>query len=208
MYKLGTTKRGEIRLWIPQATPDKAFRISVTLVRDQEVDRSNPFAPTISIPLNLRSTRPRRLGTSRRQAQRVLSLSIFQALTRSGWRWRWPVGRARVSPGADHKCLTWARALAAQLPAPTCQYITPIDCCARQEFSRQRDLHWDDIVDHRRQHCPLGQRALESRLFRIKSSLFSNPRVGGLFPFRTPTPGEIDQFFSRRISVDDMVKAN
>ena len=45
-YKLGTTKRGEIRFWIPQATPDKAFRIFATLVRDQEVDGSNPFAPT------------------------------------------------------------------------------------------------------------------------------------------------------------------
>ena len=63
-------------------------------------------------------------------------------------------------------------------------------------------------LDHRRQHCPLGQRALESRLFRIRSSLFSNPRVGGPFPFRTPTPGEIGQFFNRRIFVDDMVKAN
>ena len=51
-YKLGTTKRGEIRLWIPQATPDKAFRIFVTLVRDQEVDGSNPFAPTTSFKAN------------------------------------------------------------------------------------------------------------------------------------------------------------
>src|SRR5438034_1196950 len=51
-YKLGTTKRGEIRLWIPQATPDKAFRIFVTLVRDQEVDGSNPFAPTTSFRAN------------------------------------------------------------------------------------------------------------------------------------------------------------
>src|SRR5438045_8897693 len=56
-YKLGTTKRGETRLWIPQATPDKAFRIFVTLVRDQEVDGSNPFAPTTSLePATYRHT--------------------------------------------------------------------------------------------------------------------------------------------------------
>jgi hypothetical protein len=31
----------------PEATPDKALRIFATLVRDQEVEGSNPFAPTI-----------------------------------------------------------------------------------------------------------------------------------------------------------------
>jgi hypothetical protein len=30
----------------PEATPDKALRIFATLVRDQEVEGSNPFAPT------------------------------------------------------------------------------------------------------------------------------------------------------------------
>ena len=45
-YKLGTTKRGEITFLVPQATPDKAFMGFRRLVRDQEVDGSNPFAPT------------------------------------------------------------------------------------------------------------------------------------------------------------------
>jgi len=33
----------------PEATPDKALRIFATLVRDQEVEGSNPFAPTTSL---------------------------------------------------------------------------------------------------------------------------------------------------------------
>ena len=37
----------------PEATPDKALRIFATLVRDQEVDGSNPFAPTTSKPFTL-----------------------------------------------------------------------------------------------------------------------------------------------------------
>ncbi len=70
-YKVGTTKRGEIRLWIPQATPDKAFRILVTLVRDQEVDGSNPFAPTTSL-VNQQFT-----GTQRVVERLVVAYAFF-----------------------------------------------------------------------------------------------------------------------------------
>jgi hypothetical protein len=36
----------------PEATPDKALRIFVTLVRDQEVGGSNPLAPTTFLQTN------------------------------------------------------------------------------------------------------------------------------------------------------------
>jgi hypothetical protein len=36
----------------PEATPDKALRIFATLVRDQEVEGSNPFAPTTPFKIN------------------------------------------------------------------------------------------------------------------------------------------------------------
>jgi len=42
----GEIKRGRKPGPRPQATPDTALRIFVTLVRDQEVEASNPFAPT------------------------------------------------------------------------------------------------------------------------------------------------------------------
>ena len=32
--------------------PDKAFRVFDTLFRDQEVEGSNPFAPTIILPMS------------------------------------------------------------------------------------------------------------------------------------------------------------
>ena len=47
---LRTIERGRMSVLSPEATPDKALRIFATLVRDQEVDGSNPFAPTIFLP--------------------------------------------------------------------------------------------------------------------------------------------------------------
>jgi len=44
----------------PEATPDKALRIFAALVRDQEVEGSNPFAPTIF---------PSRIETSREASE-------------------------------------------------------------------------------------------------------------------------------------------
>jgi hypothetical protein len=41
-----TIEKGKMSVLSPEATPDKALRIFATLVRDQEVDGSNPFAPT------------------------------------------------------------------------------------------------------------------------------------------------------------------
>jgi hypothetical protein len=42
-----TIERGKMSVLSPEATPDKALRVFATLVRDQEVEGSNPFAPTI-----------------------------------------------------------------------------------------------------------------------------------------------------------------
>jgi hypothetical protein len=42
-----TVERGKTSVLSPEATPDKALGIFATLVRDQEVEGSNPFAPTI-----------------------------------------------------------------------------------------------------------------------------------------------------------------
>jgi hypothetical protein len=45
---LGATKRGEITLLVPRATPDEAFIELSFVVRDLEVGGSNPLAPTTS----------------------------------------------------------------------------------------------------------------------------------------------------------------
>src|ERR1700730_13646712 len=46
-YKIGTSRRREIRVWGALATPNKAFMGLTRLVRDQEAGGSNPLAPTI-----------------------------------------------------------------------------------------------------------------------------------------------------------------
>src|SRR5271155_2733556 len=47
-----TIERGKMSVLSPEATPDKALRIFATLVRDQEVEGSNPFAPTTFLQTN------------------------------------------------------------------------------------------------------------------------------------------------------------
>jgi hypothetical protein len=46
-YSSGTTECRKPALSFTSATPDKVFSIFATLFRDQEVEGSNPFAPTI-----------------------------------------------------------------------------------------------------------------------------------------------------------------